>query len=186
MHKLFSGVLAFYKKRTKRERAILLGASALILVLFVDRLILGPVVRKVAALESQIRDEETAVKKSMLVLVQKEKIIKEGKEFMSFSVEASNPEEEMTTLLKEIEKIAESAGVTLSYVKPGTLKEEKGIKKYIANLECESQMEPIAAFFHSIESSNRLLKVEKFEIQPKNRESSIARCVMTVSRTVLS
>lgn len=178
---------AFYKKRTKREKVILLGTIAVILFLFVDRMILGPVVKKVNDLGRQIRDEEIAVKRSLLVLVQKEKTIREGKEFMSFSVEAKNPEEEMTMLLKEIERLADTSSVTLSYVKPGMVKEGVGgIKKFTATLECESQMEQIAGFFHTIESSNRLLKVEKFEIQPKSRESSIARCAMTVSRTVLS
>jgi Tfp pilus assembly protein PilO len=190
--KLLGKVTAFYKKRTKRERLIqrerliLIGTSLAVLVLFVDRMILGPVYSKVASLERQIRDEETAVKKSLLVLIDKERIIREGKEFMSFSVEAKNPEEEMTALLKEIQNIADKSSVALSYVKPGQVKSEKGIKKYTANLECESQMEQIASFFHTVESSNRLLKVEKFEIQPKNRESSIARCTMTISRTVLS
>ena len=48
-----------------------------------------------------------------------------------------------------------------------------------------AQMPEVASFFHHLESSNELLRVEKYDIQPKNKESSIARCSMTVSKTVL-
>jgi Tfp pilus assembly protein PilO len=178
-------LLAIYQKLSKRERLILYASSVALLILFVDRLVLGPAVGKMAALETKIRDEEAAVRMSLHVLVQKARIQTESKEFMSYSVEAKDPEQEMTGLLKEIESMADSASVSLIYVKPANTSEASGTRKYLASLECESQMEQVAAFFHSIESSPKLLRIEKFDIQPKSKESSIARCSMTISKTVL-
>lgn len=174
-----------YRKLSRREKTILYGTTAALLFLFVDRLVVAPIHEKLSSVDRAIRDEETAIKKSLHVLVQKNRIAAENREFMAYSVDGKNPEEEMTSLLKEMESLADRASVSLIYVKPANVESDRGITKHMATLECESQMEQIAGFFHSIESSTKLLKIEKFEIQPKNRESSLARCSMTVSKTVV-
>jgi hypothetical protein len=46
-------------------------------------------------------------------------------------------------------------------------------------------MEQVPTFFQGIESSTKLLKIEKYQIQPKTKDSSIARCAVTIYKTVL-
>lgn len=186
MNALLKKITAFYQKRSKRERLILWFTLIAIGGLLVDRLVAEPVIGKLASLDQAIRDEQIAAKKSLHVLVQKDRIQTESKAFSSYSVEAKDPEQEMTSLLKDIETLAEQASVSVLYVKPATVKEEKGTKKYMATLESESEMEQVASFFHSVESSNQLLKIEKYDITPKSKDSSIAHCTITISRTVLS
>ena len=81
--------------------------------------------------------------------------------------------------------MADQSNLSLLYVKPASQKDGEGMKKYFASLEAEGEMESVATFFHRVESSDKLLKIEKFEIQPKSRESSLARASATVSKTVL-
>lgn len=179
-------LVAVYAKMSRRERLILYGTALVLGGLAVDQLVVRSLTDKLHELNRRIHDEETAIKQSLLILVEKNRIQEEGREFMAYSVEAGDPEAEMTGLLREIEAIADRSSVSLLYVKPGTNQEGQGTRKYVATLECESQMEQVAAFFHAIESSPKLLKIEKYDIQPKSRESSIARCVATISKTVLS
>ena len=176
----------FYAKLSKSERRILFITLLFLGLVFTDRVIVMPITTTLSALNQSVREQETSIKKSMNVLLHKDSILKESKEFMSYSVEAKNAEEEMVGLLREVESVAEKAGVSLIFVKPGTIKEEKNIKKYYANLECEGPMEQVAAFFHDIESSNQLIKIEKYQIQPKSKDSNIARTTVSVYKTVLS
>lgn len=175
----------WYKRRSKREKMILWGTALAMGILFSDRLVLAPALDKIASMDDRIHNEESAIRQSLMVLVQKDRISAEGKEFIAYSVEGKDPEKQMTALLKEIESLADHASVSLLYVKPANIKDEKETKKYLATLECEAEMEGVANFFYSIESSNKLLKIEKFQIQPKTQGSSIAHCTVTVSRTVL-
>lgn len=177
---------AFYAKLSKREKMILYGSAAALTVLFTDRLVLGSVLEKLGVLETQIREEEALVRKSLVVSLRKDQIIADGQKLVDYSVDAENPEKEMTDFLQELEAQAKSAGVNLVYVKPGSTQAQGEITRLLATLECEAQMPEVAVFFHHVESSNELLRVEKYEIQPKNKESSIARCAMTVSKTVLT
>lgn len=177
---------AIYKKMSRRERFILYAATCVIAFFAVDRLVVAPFYGKITLLDENIQQQEDAIKKSLHVLVQKERIMAESKQFMAFSVEAKNPEEEMVGLLKELEAMAMQASVTLLNLKPATAAQTGEIKKYAASFECEAQMEQIVNFFYAIESSNKLYQIEKYNIQPKNKESSLARVVMTVSKTVLA
>jgi Tfp pilus assembly protein PilO len=176
----------FYAKRTKGERRILFITVLFLGFAFVDRVIVLPIVTTLSTLSQSVKEQENSIKKSMTVLLHKDNIIAENREYVAYSVEAKNAEEEMVGLLQEIESVADRSGVSLIFVKPGTVKEEKGIKKYYANLECEAPMEQVATFFHDIESSNKIIKIEKYQIQPKSKESSIARTTVSVYKTVLS
>ena len=176
----------FYVNRSKSEKRILFVTFLVLGFLFVDRVIVLPITTSLSSLSNSIREQETTIKKSMNVLLHKDSIVSESKEYIAYSVEAKNPEEEMVGLLKEVESVAEKSGVSLIFVKPGTIKDENGIKKYYSNLECEAPMDQVATFFHQIESSTKLLKIEKYQIQPKSKDSSIARCTISIYKTVLS
>ena len=179
-------LLLLYQKLSKREKLILCIVCMVLGLLAADRLIIGPVFQKLVMLDRQIRDEEALIKKSLHILLKKQQIAAESGQLVVFSVNSENPEQEMTTLLKEVENIAGQSSVSLLYVKPGNASELGGVKKYFATTECEAQMAEIASFFHNIENSTKLLQIEKYSIQPKSKESSIAKCSVTISRTVLA
>lgn len=176
---------ALYAKRTAREKKVLWITLTFLTVLFSDRFVAGPVLRSLEGLDRRIHDETTAIQNSLLVLVQKERIRAEAKEFDHYSTGSRSAEAEMSELLREVQTLAGDSSLSVLYVKPASQKDGEGMKKYFAALEAEGQMEAVATFFHRIESSSKLLKVERFEIQPKARESSSARAVITVSKTVL-
>lgn len=177
---------AAYAKLSRRERAVFYATAAVLALLFGDRLVLGPVVDRTLALEREIQEREASIRKSMHVVRRKAEILADGKKLVDYAADASeNPEKLMTGLLKELETIANRSTVSLIYVRPGTTVTEQGMTRLLANLECEAEMPEVAMFFHHIESSNKLLRIEKYEIQPKSKETSVARCVMTVSKTVI-
>ena len=170
---------------SKREKWAITGCLFVLATLLADRLVIGPVHDQMQLLEIRVHDEETAVKKSLHVLLRKEHILAEIKEFAGFAVEGKSSEEELTIFLKDIETLASQASVSLLYVKPGVAKAEGSVRKYAASLECEGQMEEIIDFFYRIESSPHLLKIVKYTLEPKSKESTIVRCTMTVARAVL-
>ena len=175
-----------YAKLSANEKKIFWVTAALVGFVFVDRVIVLPVSTMLMDLNTSLSEQEASIKKSLNVLLHKEGIIAESREYASYSVEAKNPEEEMVGLLKEVESLAERSSVSLIFVKPANVKDEKGVKRYYCTLEFEAPMEQVATFFHAVESSTKLLKVEKYQIQPKGKESSTARCAVAIYKTVLA
>ena len=177
---------AFYNKRTKGEKRIMAITMFVLCAMLIDRVVVSPLASTLSTLSVSIKDQEASIRKSMNMLLHEETIERESKEYAKYSLEAKNPEEEMVALLQEVESVAQHSGVNLIYVKPGTIKDEKGLKKFYANLECEAPMEQVATFFHDVESSGQLVKIEKYQIQPKSKDSSIARSTVSVYKTVLA
>lgn len=187
MTKLFAAFKAFYAKLSKRERLILYGTALFLGILFTDRLVLAPIVGKLSRIEDEIKSQEASIKKSLHVLLRKEQIVAEGKELEKYTTSSGLPDDkEMTVLLKELESMAQKAAVSVVYVKPGAIETEHGMKRFLASLECEAEMREVTQFFHSLESSPKLLQIERYEIQQKNKESSTARCTMVVSKTIIA
>ena len=150
-----------------------------------DRLVISPLVNTFRSMNREMDDLKTNIRKSIRLLAQKDRLQKQLKEYASYSVQAKSPEEEAVALLRYVEDLSNKAGVNLLYAKPGGSKTEEKVKKYYVNLECEAQMAQMTAFFYDIESSDQLLKIEKFSMQPSGEGSSVSKSVVTVSRTVV-
>ena len=176
----------FITRLSKRERGVFYGAVFVVLLLLLDRSIIYPVYSKIKSLNTQIKDAKIVIAKDMRILAQKERIEAEAKKYASFSSKEEAEEEAMTTFLKEIEALANKSSLYVVDMKPQGVKEEKDKSiRYMISLSCEGQMEQIMNFMYSIENSNSLLTVERYQVSPKTRESSIAQSSMTISKTAI-
>lgn len=180
-------IQSFYKvlsRLSKKEKAILYFAVFLGLLLMLDRLVIYPVSSRMKTLDSQIRDSESLIRKSLRILGQKERILNEINRYNSFLGGLKSEEEEAVSLLKEIETEANKTSLYLVDLKPVGLKGSGTSKKYVITLNCEAQMGQLVNFMYNIENSKKLLLIEKYQILQKTKGSSIISCSMTVSQIV--
>lgn len=176
---------AFLARLSKRERIIFYFTACFILVMSLDRLIVFPVYSRIHTLNKEIKDKESDIKRDLHILTKKDKILSESAKFSSFFESAKTEEEEMTLVLKEIENLASKASVYMVDMKPGAIKTMGELKKYQVNLNCEAQMEQIVSFMYDIENSNKLLTIEKYQMNPKSKESSVVVCSLSISKVVI-
>ncbi len=170
----------------KKQRTMIYVAGGVFLLSLLNLLIVLPVYSKIRSLNNAIKKKEAAIVRDLNVLEQKDEILSESKKYATFLEEATTDEEETTHLLKEIENIASKGSLYIVEMKPSGIREEENkIKKFIVNLTCEGQMEQVIGFMHNIENSQVLLNIEKFQLNPKSKESSIAQCAMTISKVVM-
>jgi Tfp pilus assembly protein PilO len=170
---------------SKREKLIFYGAIFVISLTILDRLIISPVFYKIKSLNEELAEKEKSIKRNLHIVAQKDKILAEKEKYASLLGSLKSEEEEMTTILKEIENLANKSSVYLVDMKPADFKTMGTSKKYIINLNCEAQMEQIASFMYNIEDSNKLLMIEKYQVSPKSKESSVAKCNMSISKIVV-
>jgi hypothetical protein len=165
-----------------REKFIFYGAVTLVSLVLTDRLIISPIYSKIKSLDTQIEEKDAAIRKNMRVLSLKDRIITESQKYASFMGSAKSEEEEVTTLLKEVERLSNGSSIYLIDMKPAGV---KGSGRYSVNLSCEAQMEQLVDFMYAVESSDKLLLIEKYQISPKSKESSVAKCSMTITKVIL-
>lgn len=183
----FSKGMAFYQRLAKREKIILYITLFFLTMVGLDLVVVGPIYRSIHALNQKTRELENSIKTSILLLGQKDKMIKEAENYKSYAVSAKPAEEQDRLLQKQITELASLASVNLLSLKSaGGGTEAKGANVYKLSFECEGQMDQLVNFFYAIENSKLLLRIEKYSLQPTAKGSSVIKCSATVSMAGIS
>ena len=180
-----ASIQLFLARLSKREKAVLYGAAIVVSLTALDRLVIFPIFYKMEELGQEIKDSEAGIKKSLHILTYKDKIMAASIKYKTYIKAARSVEEEMTTFLKEVENLASANSVYLIDMKPGEVAEGAASKKYLLNVNCEAQLEQLVEFMYNVERSDKLLTIEKYKINPKSKESSVARCSISIAKTVV-
>ena len=178
-------VYLIFSKLSRREKAVFYAAAAVITLLLLEKLIISPISSNLRSLDEEISRQESQNKSDTRIVARKSRIHSDAETYGAFVSAPPSEEEATTMLLKEIEGLADASKVNLIDVKPAGVKTEEVAKKYMVTLTCEGKMEQITNFLYAIESSNKLLKVERYQISPKSKETTAAQVSMTVSQAVL-
>lgn len=175
----------YVSRLSQRERIVLYGAAFFVSLTLIDRMIISPISGKLKALDDEIKQKRQEIARASAIVSQKEKISRANDNLSAYKTGSLPGEEEMTSLLKEIEVMANKSSVYLIDLKPAGSRGSGLVKRYLISLNCEAQMEQLVDFMYNIESSSRLLTIEKYQISPKSKESSVARCNMSLSKLSL-
>jgi len=178
-------LLSFIAHLSKRERGIFYSALFFVSIFILFQLIFIPIASKTKALEEKITEQKKAIKNTLLVLARKEQIEEEKKIYKVY-LEQLESKKKTVTFLKNIENLVKKSRVNLLDIKSIGSEKDGSFQKYLFVLNCEAPMEKILDFFHSVETSQQLLKIESFRITPKAEgKSSLVRCSIEISKTVI-
>lgn len=148
-----------------------------------DRLIISPISSAIRSMDAQLQEKKAQIKKNLHILAQKEKILRESVIYRPF---LDNLKFEEERIANEIVGLANKSSVYIIEIKSAEVPLEMlSAKKYLLTVNCEAQMEQLAEFIYDIENSENLLRIEKYQISPKASGSSVARCVMSISKIAI-
>ncbi len=177
--------LARVARLKKKEKLFLAIAAAFVSLAFLDRLIIAPILSKMASLNKQLQDIEAGIKKDVKIVAQKNRIRSEEAQYATYFQKQQTEDEEMTALLKEVESLADKCAVYIVDMKPAGAKNLGSTKKHYVNVSCEATMEQLVTFMFAVESSTKLLVIDKYAISPKSKDSESAKCTLTIAKVVL-
>ena len=169
----------------RRKRYLLYIAIAVLGVVFFERIVLQAAMGRIKKLNNEIFIQEKKMQKALYILSQEESIIKEHAKCIEGVGQKHSGEEEKAKLLYEIERLARSASISLKNIKPGLTKKIGPYEKYTAEIEVESTMNYLTDFIYRLERSPRLLRVEDFQLRPKEKRSSIIKGRLTITEVLI-
>lgn len=174
----------YLSKLNKREKLVFYGAVLFVGASLIDRIVLGPILHKMALLNERIDVQEDLIRKNARIVAEKDRVQAVSAEFAPYLRAGSSQEEEVARILEEVEKLARKTSLYVVDMKPMGMTEEAANRKYTVDLNCEAQMEQIVNFMYELENSPTLLVVESFSIAPKSKETSIAKCNMRIAHVI--
>jgi len=170
---------------SRREKIIFYASVVFVTLAIIDRLLVSPALDRIASLESNIVDKKAIIQKDLHFIYLKEGINKEASNYAGYFSREASYDEGMNALLKRIEDLARRSSIDLLNIRPAGIKTEKGIIKYYVDLNCTGKMPQLVKFLYNVEQAKDILTVEKVSISPREENSSIALCRLTLSKVSL-
>jgi hypothetical protein len=183
--KILNDLTAKFNALSAKEKTILYAAAAFIVIAVADRVVISPVTQKLGALDKEIADMHASIKRDLHMLSQKDRIALESTKYKSFLAKEGTEEEEFSSLMKEVETLANRSRINLLDMKPGQVKTVESAKQYQVVINLEAPLKKLTEFMYAVETSKQLLKVEKFQISVKSKEEASVKSTMTISRIIL-
>ena len=100
--------IKFLQDISNREKTVLIITSVIVSILFLDKLVVGPILDKINMLNTQTGIDEMLLKSNLKLISNKEKINEDFNKFKKYSLVAMAPEDELASLLAEVERLSSS------------------------------------------------------------------------------
>lgn len=177
----------FISNLSENEKKIFYITVIFVLLASFDRLFLGPVLGKLAKLDSDISIQKQIVTRDLRFLTYKDQIVRELKAFEKYFYTGPKDDDVINAdFLSVVERIATKTKVNLVKSNPAEVKKEKDFDQYYANLDCVGTLEDVLTFMHEINSTQELLKVVKFNMSPKRGVEDTVNVSMSVVKVAIN
>ena len=174
-----------FSRLAKRERIILYVTVIFVFFGLMDGLVYKPIMRHFNELEEKIISQENELRKNIRYLAAREIILNRYSAYAAHAVTSGGDEEEIASLLNEIEELARKSGLSLVNMKPKPATTTEFGKQYPLEVEMETQMAQLIKFIHGLHSSKYILGVKKLRLVPKGKQSAQVKGYLVINKTVI-
>ncbi len=168
-----------------RQRLLWIATISLAVVFLGDRVLFSGMRAKNNALKRAITDEEVTLRSGVGIQKRRGLIETDQKKYAGYFLSAASDRELIAKFLKETERIAQEAGVSIVDLTPDN-QPSKGVeyKLYKAQLKGEATVEQLLNLLYKLQTSRLLIKLERFSITPKDEHANAVRLETTISMAV--
>jgi Tfp pilus assembly protein PilO len=167
---------------SKREKFVLSICILLVSVHLGFKFVFLPISNKINNLNNEISKKEIKLKRSYKTLNRQEAVQEAYKRYSDYMKQKETDEQEMSTLLSEIESISKEIDIHISDMKPSRVKVIDFCKKFSVELEAEGFLEDLTKFVYTLQSPPHLLKVERLRLERRSIRTNKLKTFMLISR----
>ena len=186
----------FFSRLSDREKTILYITIFIISIVFLDQMILSPIMTKMSQLSKNIDFQEVTIKRNLTILARKDKIVEEQNKYSPYLVaRRKSDEEEDRSFSLELQALAKDTVDLIDIRSSGINKIGLLSRQYVIDLNFEAEMKYIFQFLYKIENSDKLYSVEKYNIRPKldmsieeedeEEQPNVLTCSMSISKVII-
>jgi hypothetical protein len=179
--KLIAGV-------TLDRKTLLQAGGGLVLMVAVIAVVLGPVRGQFRSIEEESIDQERKLDNNLRVLspMSKDVVVKDYRLYGDALRKKGSTTEERAAMLTEVELLAKQLKIELAATKPREPPRiDPDYEQYTVDLEFEAEMAQLVGFLYAVETSPRMLRVDRLVLDAKGaRQPGVLKNTVVVSRVV--
>ena len=174
--------MTLFSKFTKRERLVFIITISLISGVALYVFIVEPAYKKWNQLRLEYKSASSKLLKNTRLLANRDNIEKEYDKYKDYIQKKEDKGQEIALALKEIETAALGAGVKITSIKPRGEKQLKNYQTYSVELISEATVTQFIKFIYDLESSKKLLKVERLVLSLKSAQSDLLKGTFIIDK----
>jgi len=171
----------------KREKILIYVIGGLIFLFLIERFLFSGIRGKTNSVSQQIEIGESRLRAGLDIQKRKDKIAFEFKALKPYleKSEGSSDREIFAKFLKEAEKVAQEAGVSIVSLSPQdeTLDEPEDVK-YNADLRAEGKLDQVIELIDKVQNSKLLIKIDKMSLSSKDEQAGTMKVEAVLSLVV--
>ena len=167
---------------SKREKYIIVITLLVVALSIIYSFVIEPLHKEYARLKQEVVIKQAHLAKNLRLMKEKDIVKEEFKKYGQELKIKGSDEEEMASVLSEIEKIGNSTGVYLSDVKPQKIKDRDFYKIMLVEIKFQASIQTLTKFIYELQNSALLLKVSRLQVDSKGEDSSLLEGVIQVSK----
>lgn len=159
---------------TKREKLILYITVCVIGLSVAFNLFIAPILKEDDSLNKEINITRAKLRKYISLLSQKESIQNAYNKFFATFKMPAPQENTVVAALSELENLAKAAGINIIDIKPQMPKSlALHYREVLVDLKTEGSIGGYLKFIYTIEKSLSLLRIKRFQLNPKPNTQSL-------------
>ena len=170
----------------KREKILLFITIGLGLTFLIYNFLIRSLTLKFATLNKEILTNEMKLSKNLKILRKKDKVQNEYMKYSQLLKQNNSDEQEMATLLSEIESVAREIAIRISDMKPRAIKAIDFYKRLSVDIEVEAELSEITKFIYNLQNKPYLFNIDRLRFERKSRRrSSTLKGYLLVSKDLI-
>ncbi len=133
-----------------------------------------------------IESSEEQKRRYGVILRSKEAVEYQWDLYAKYFQQRSNDEEQFSGILSDIEKMADSTGLSLDDRKPYKVPNGDFYNKYSIELTFEGEMKNLAEFFYLLQGEPYFFDIDELRLEKSQNQNSFLKCFLVVSRIWIS
>jgi Tfp pilus assembly protein PilO len=167
---------------TQREKRLALAMAAALAGFIALRGIVIPLATRWRLLADQERALESQCLRARIQVLLKKKVEREREAYAREISRQGSDQEEQSFLLQEVERLSRDLPIRVRSMRPLPPLEMGFYRRYAVTLELEGSVENVLKFLCAVESSPKLLRVERVELTADGKNRGNLLSSMFVSR----
>ncbi len=170
---------------SKREKNVLLIGATIVLVIILFNFVIDPLILRFQGLSQRLTANEIRLRKNLKILSNKKNIQAEYDKYVDFMKQKTSDEQEMSSLLSNVEKVAQELNIRITDMKPRRVKTKDFYKDLSLELEAEGLLGEITEFIYAIQNSPYLLSVEKLRLEKRSSRKPQLKTSLLISKILI-
>lgn len=169
------------------RKTLLRVGGGLVLLGAVIAVLLGPVRGQFLAIEEESINQEKKMDRNLRVLspTSRDVVVRDYRKYGDALRKKGSTAEESAAMLTEVELLAKQSTIELASTKPREPQVDPDHERYTVDLDFEATMAQLVGFLHAVETSPRMLRVDRLLLDAKGaRQPGAVKSTVVVSRVV--